>query len=361
MSLQSQLTANDAIVLGHGWLAALAASELGEAGLRTSLIRPESPPSFTLPAYMGNGECWGKARAIYGEDLAAALWSVSQESLTRAEHMGGEVAMKGQARWIAESADDVEWLSRSLRDREAIERGTAPMAGVLRTPCVKIDFDRLDHGLCAKVGSRGGAVIDAHIDEIQGKGSDRAIVRLRVGDEAIEASAPVLVVTETPLATKWVPWLVDKWIFATLSSFICPAANSLPAMMCFWHLGADFAVRQGASHWLGSFRSLHADNAVGVKQSADEKARAAVLGFFGERGWLDSGVESNDRLGLAALSCDGVPIVGTVPSLPNVYVMGGFAGRPQNFAFSVSRRLARAIEGKTGFDGLSMFSSRRFV
>lgn len=353
---------SDAIVLGHGWLASLAASELKRAGVSVRLAFPASPvPSPALPAYLGNGECRAKAGAVYGETLSESLWEFSSENLSVAREIAGSLGRPAEARWIARTSGELDWLERSRRKGDVMERESRD-GGSLRTPALQIDYEKLDRHIVGDLAT--GACVErwSEISSIAAGGSrDGVTVRARHAGSEFEWRATVVVVTETPLATEWLPWLADKWIFVTLSSFLCPARRALPSAVCLWNLGADFAVAEGGSHWLGSFRSLHSDSAIGVLGRAENKARDAVTRFFSRDGWIDVRAPTTDRWGVAGLACDGVPVVGSVPSLPSVYVLGGFAGRPQNFAFAACRKLARGLAGKAGFEGLAPFSARRFV
>jgi glycine/D-amino acid oxidase-like deaminating enzyme len=78
-------------------------------------------------------------------------------------------------------------------------------------------------------------------------------------------------------------------------------------------------------------------------------------------GWIDPQQPFETHLCVESLSCDGIPLVGTLPELPGVYVVTGFAGRTLNFLFAIAEHLADGIVSAKGFEPLARFSTRRFV
>ena len=131
--------------------------------------------------------------------------------------------------------------------------------------------------------------------------------------------------------------------------------------MALFNAGADFAVSEGAKLRLGSFRNLYEDKAVGIHAQPDPATLKGVSHFFGDLGWIESEKELRSHISIETLTCDGLPIAGSLPDSPGIYLVTGFAGRAQNYLFEVAEQLAAGILKESGFEALSLFSTKRFI
>ncbi len=180
-----------------------------------------------------------------------------------------------------------------------------------------------------------------------------------------ELSASIVVVISESIPADLFPSLKDKVIPVTLSSFSFSAIhypiNSAKTVFFVFNAGIDFAIRQEKKVILGSFRNLFEDKAVGIHKQADPRTLEGVRKYFGTLGWVDAGEKASPYLDVESITCDGLPLVGSLSENPGVYIVAGFAGRRQNFIFEIARLLSQAIAGKSSFDLLSVFSTKRFL
>jgi glycine/D-amino acid oxidase-like deaminating enzyme len=163
------------------------------------------------------------------------------------------------------------------------------------------------------------------------------------------------------IAPALLPSFSDKWLQVTLSTFVYQRPKPQPFSLALFHGGADFAIEDGDHLRLGSFRNLYLDKAVGVLDAPDPMTLQGVSRFFGELGWISPGAVPSVQLSVETLTCDGIPLAGALPDYPGVYLVTGFAGRGANFLFAVASQLASGILGRSGFEGLGLFSTKRFV
>jgi hypothetical protein len=100
---------------------------------------------------------------------------------------------------------------------------------------------------------------------------------------------------------------------------------------------------------------------VGFHDKPDPATLSGILRYFGDLGWIRPDDPTRVSLSIATLSCDGLGVVGALPDLPGVYLVGGFAARTQNFIFEVAHRLALGVVRGQGYSGLECFSTKRFI
>lgn len=160
-------------------------------------------------------------------------------------------------------------------------------------------------------------------------------------------------VCDTKSALAAYPSLADKLIPVTLTTLEAPHSAKEWTLTLF-HGGADFRLDTPQRSVFGSYRNLFEDRAVGFLEP-DPVTLKGLRGFFPEA------AAGETHVGYETLSCDGLPVVGALGESPSTYVVDGFAGRPENFLFAVAEKLADGISGRDAFQGLGLFSTKRFV
>ncbi len=333
----------DVVVIGDEWPAAVVAAAFGARATYLSL--PSRAAGLDVLVHVGNGECRENARLVCGDEMSASLWEISQASFARAKSFA---ILEGRLSWIASGDRETDLLRKSAEKvaggRWEDDRLTEP-ALLLDTPKImaSVPFTLVDK-----------------IVRIEKTGSlQNRVVYLR-GEIEASVEAPIVIVVSDEKVPALLPSFADKWIPVTLTSILHPARKDLPFLGALFHLGADCAVL-GANHLrLGSYRNLYEDKAAGVHDTADPATLKGVSAFFGGLGWVGAG-EPSIRLTVEALSCDGLPVVGSLAHLPGVYAVGAFAARTQNFIFEVAQQLAVGIVKGQGFTGLNIFSTKRFL
>jgi len=325
----------DITVVGSGWEVHAAALSLNECGLRCAGVRLPSNPVGWIPVSVGSGEPRATVEKIMGSALTGFLWEISEENYARARQFFPEI-VPTETRWYA-SASPADFHS---------EKG----------------FGFEEETFCRSAEARlvqlGEKVVDA--DEIDITSESSFVHRVKFKDGTSIGTSFVLLLHE-PTAIGLYPGLSDKLIPVTLSSYTFPRRVEAGFSMALFNGGADYAIFEDVRLRLGSFRNLFEDKAVGFPLPPDPATLKGVTRFFGDQRWIDPDTKPEAHISLAAISCDGLPVVGALSEAPHVFVAGGFAGRSQNFIFEVASRLGNALRGKSSFSGLEKFSTKRFV
>ncbi|MCB0416499.1 MAG: hypothetical protein KDD39_02535 [Bdellovibrionales bacterium] len=301
------------------------------------VLSPETAlPQRTLPVYLGNGESRNRASLTYGNQLTETLWDFSETNYAEAERRAASLGVnlrEGDLRWT-----DYEGL-RAM-DLDYPELCAALRKNLKENSCQFRSFSKIQVLPSAKLGQS--------IEFIE-----------RSAPQKIEATA--VVCAEEWLCYQNFTYMKDKLVPATLWSFLFKKTTALDFALALFNDGVDFAVNRGSQLELGSFRNLYMDHGVGLVTEPDERTRAGVKSLFSGLGWIESENESAVFSSVEAISCDGLPIVGSLPDLPSTYVVCGFSGRSQNFLFEAARLLVGALLEENDFSLLSTFSTKRFL
>ncbi len=321
---------SDVIFIGPAWAAFWAASKAKARGMKAKVLpTQEQNGADGLFVYEGNGEWRETTEKIFGETQIENLWSLSRRNFALAQELGlssGALWSEAGTIWAREGGVGRKEPGLVLR-RSVLEPYLSAQAGL---SAVKENWD----WRIRKVGP-----FDFEV------GGERAKMVCLLGDN---------------FSPKLFPFLGDKWIACTLSSFLYPAGKVPEGSLFLFNQGADFAVREGKNLRIGSFRSLYSDRGVGFHDEPDEVTRKNTQAFFSEMGWIAPGAGDPKRQ-IATLTCDGLPLIGPLPEEPGVFVVGGFSGRGANFLFAVLEKLADALAGRGAQISLEPYSTKRFT
>jgi hypothetical protein len=323
------LTPQDVVFIGPAWAAcwgALKARAKGLVAAAFAVPEPRAPESLVV--YEGNGEWRPTAEKIYGKELADQIWSVSKRNYSMARELGKSAG----ALW---SEDGTRWPNAP----ESKEPGL-----VLRRP-------QLEQFLASHVGAGAlRASWDWRIRSVSPFEHEVSGLKTKTVCLVGDAFRPELFA-----------FLRDKWVACTLSSFVHAAGVGVEQGSFFlFNGGADFAVREGQTLRVGSFRNLHSDRGVGFHDEPDELTRTSTEAYFTKDRWIVAG-QGKPHLEIATLTCDGLPLIGPLPEAPGVFLAGGFSGRAPNFLFAVLEDLSDALAGRGTPEGLEKFSTKRFA
>jgi glycine/D-amino acid oxidase-like deaminating enzyme len=326
--------ADKILILGDLWSAPLFAHAFAQLGQQTEIWISDSPPSTGPEAiYLGNGETRAKAGLIFGEPLAEKLWEISAASFEAARRLLHEqgVAIHDHGLFRAGSPDTNEaGFSFSPSDLST---------ALLRGKTVAGRFQRL---------------VSMHSEGLETK------LRLKTDQGERDLTAAMVVVATESFEQNAIPWLADKRIPCTLTSLLANPTNRFTASAGIFNGGADFAVNDGRTLRLGSWRNLYADRGVGLHSQEDARTREGITRFFEGQGWLEDPASLPATLRIESLSCDGIPLVGTVPGLAGAVFAVSFAARGACFLFEVANQVARSMVGKPS-ERLDVFSPRRLL
>lgn len=318
----------DVLMIGPAWAACWGTLRVRAKGLTsTALAIAEPRAAESLVVSLGNGEWRETAEKIFGQERFDSLWGLSQKNFQHAH----ELAQTAGLSWPEEGT---VWAEH-------------PSA---KEPGLVLRRRALEQWLASHVGE--GAARANWDWRIKKNGSfDFEVAGIR---------ARTICLVGDRFRPELFPFLRDKWIPCTLSSFTYPA-QAMPAGSYFlFNGGVDYAVKEGDSLRVGSFRDLFEDKGVGFHDGPNEVTRVNCEKFFSTKGWIAAG-ESTAHWEIATLSCDGLPIIGPFPEEPGVLLVGGFSGRGANFLFAVLENLADALAARGTDPELEPYSTKRFA
>ncbi len=324
-------------ILGDGWSGRLLADALKRRDQECELWLSETPvpPPDTTPVYLGTGDTAETARKIFGEPLFSMVWGLSSENhqLARARLSGLGVAFREGGVLRAGGTKDVG-LSFSARALETA-LDSKPVAGRFR-----------------------------EIESLSALGNLEFGARLNTAQGPVDLRSPLIVVATESFSLGAIPWLSDKRIPVTLSSFhVDKAALSVPpteSVVHFFNGGAEAAVLGESGGRFISYRNLWSDRGVGLKDEIDPVTESNLRNFFSQQGWFPPSVSLRGELSIESVTCDGLPILGPLPGHSGIVFALGFGARTACLFFAVAEILADALTGGTS-EKLDRFSTRRLI
>jgi hypothetical protein len=317
--------ANDILVIGDSWNTSVITRAFNQRNKKTSLLQLEpalTPHPETIAVHIGTGEPKERVKLSMGPELTNKLWSLSERNYEKAK---SQVKPKeGQLLWYKDG---------KVASSEPAFTFNPIVPKVTATKILKIEkTDNMSYSVEYE--------LDGKLNKTQ---------------------SSLIIFSSKAQAVNLFPFLRDKIVLVTLSSFTFKKMDKCPAFsVALFNGGADFAI-QDENLRLGSYRNLFEDKAAGIHKTADPKTLEGVTKFFGGMGWIDPKEKPKTELSVEAITCDGLALTGTIPDLPGVYFVGGFAARTANFIFEVADQLAESVLGNGSIDGLGPFSMKRFV
>lgn len=317
----------DLIIVGNSWTAPVFADAIRDSGIKSRILSYEKPHSGppALPLYIGNGESLENATRVMGKEMVDLLWDISTRNFQTAHETCKRLGWKthsAKAIWHAKNGTTSEEPFLCLRPNKTTIESADEILAVRREATFSYQLNWIKDG-------------KTHIE-----------------------TAPIVLFATDWISKELLPSIQDKWIPVTLSSFLFESAKELTGA-AFFNGGADFAFSVDKDLLTGSFRNLYEDKAVGFHDTPDPVTEKNVGKFFSKLGWIRN--QKKSFVSLESISCDGLPLVGTLSDMPGVYFVGGFAGHTPNFIFEIASILAKAIIKGQKFDDLRLFSTRRFV
>ncbi len=324
--LSKKASLADVIFIGPIWAACWGALKAKERGL-TAKVLPASGQKAPEGIFVheGNGEAHAKAEKIFGKERAESLWTLSKRNFAAARSLGlaaGALWSESGTIWPDSPTEPGLVLRRSVLEKYL---------------SVQTGKNAARDGWDSRIRKHGPFDFEV--------GGERAKTVCLLGD----AFRPELS-----------PFLKDKWIPCTLSSFAYPTGTVPEGSLFLFHSGADFAVREGNALRVGSYRNLYSERGVGFHEQPDQLTRENTQTFFSKMGYIGP-KEVDSRLQIATLTGDGLPLVGPFPEDPGVFLVGGFAGREANFLFAVLDNLADALADRGVEPLLEPYSTKRFT
>lgn len=323
----------DLVIIGSGWPAWWAAHRALAATPSVALIET---PVYEAPAleviHVGTGERRARAALSFGEAVTESLWNLSQENYRRAEALFAELSVPFQPSSVHWEKEKEPGLLVDSGKLTAALKASAPPA--LRHYPVA-DLPRLTAG---SVGDHRLTLPDG--------------AELRFSF-AVALEARFLLTLDREMKEVLIP--------VTLSVFEEAKAPEVEPGFYLFHQGADFALNADTLQF-GSYRNLYEDKAVGFHTAYDPVSHRFGREFFRQLGWVKGEVtHPKFRQRYYTLSCDGLPVIGTLRGSEGVFTAAGFASRPQNYLFAVIDQLLQEVSSPQATRFPVGFSSKRFV
>lgn len=373
MPLKSEI-----IVIGSPWMASVMGYSILSAGHRPTIYFVNEPAQngapAELPVHVGNGEIYENSRLTFGKEVTQALWDLSGESYKKSKALFARLGLgftEGRTLWFASNDRQKHLLEETARHNpvatvlkgpEWMRQGVRKFETAIAEPGLRFNAQQLITALNHKFVQQ--EILVSSMDKllsIEKLPSMEYRLEFEVSGQRATASAAVVLLLSDRLPVKLFPSVVGKWIPVTLGAFTFKNKTHKEFVQSFFNGGADFAIRTSGGIRLGSFRNLYQDKAVGIHTTADEATRQGVTDFFSGLDFIHAEPPQQTHLTVESLSCDGLPIVGSLSEYPGVHLVAGFAGRTQNFLFEVSELLSRAIVKGESIERLKPFSTKRFV
>lgn len=324
---------DDILLVGDNWTLGVFADAFAQKGLKPRIISLQ-PPNISYPSvasvHVGNGDPKARVSAVMGNDLCEKIWAISERSYD---------------------------LGKDFCKRHSIEISEKGM--------VRVDNDKISGREKAfsfnpeKIRNLFTPDYFGEIETVQRLSTFNVRAKLRNNDEVLVA--PIMVFLTDLTVSQQFHFLWDKIVPMTLSSFKFSVTKNTPEYaLTLFNAGADFGIRFQDDFLAGSFRNLFEDRAVGAHLVADPLTQSNTTRFFAKRGWIDPAENPYVSLSIESISCDGLPLIGSLPDMPGVHVAGAFSGRAGNFIFDIAPRVAEAILTNGAAKGLEAFSLKRF-
>jgi glycine/D-amino acid oxidase-like deaminating enzyme len=350
----------DAIVIGGGVTGCSCALTLAARGLRVRVHEAREVAGGASGrnggfALRGGAMSYLRARRSMGREGAGALWQLSERALdTMASLAGDELRRVGSLRLAADADERAELEA----ERDALREDDFAVEWLdqLRAP-----LDGLFHG--ALVHPRDGAVHPARWVRLLAARAVEAgaeiVERDRVGLRELEADA-VVVATDgstsrllPELASTVVPVRGQMLATAPLADRVFDRPHYARHGFDYWQQTADGRLVVGGKRDV-SFETEYTDveETTPLVQERLEAFAAELVG-----GALPP--VTHRWAGVWGETPDSLPLAGSVPGRPGVWVAGGYSGHGNVLGFACGDLVARAIAGERPPE-LSLFDPARF-
>jgi gamma-glutamylputrescine oxidase len=293
---------------------------------------------------------YAEAIRAYGREIARELWQLSLHNRGIARGLSEEFGTlwEGNGALILAlndtEAEDLERSADAMIDdgipvkfsyKDPLKRGFA--AALVQPDDAGIQPVRFAQALAASGGATiiEGAEVFA-IEPLPGGGielrSRLATVRCGIAALCTNAYAPLLH-----------PYFADK-VTPTRGQVFCtqPLGERVLTQMCYADYGFEYFRQLPDGRLLmGGWRHYFRDVEVGYEDRITPEVQGGLQGFLVRYFPEATGARITHRWsGTMGFSKDGIPLVGALPDIPNVFFAVGFTGHGLGFGLATAERLA---------------------
>lgn len=335
----------DCIVIGESWKGPWIARLLAEQGARVQLLELDlSTTSFNRVGaiYVGFGEPRAPTELTFGKDIVDKLWDLSARNLARAKAEFARLQ-------VPVREDRATWWAGDNKEQE-------------NSPALVFDEAVLAAKLCSNLAAGHQPTKLEAVTGIRRRAAFEYEVEARVNGKITAYTAKSVFIATESFPRGILDGLSEIWLPITLNRFSIDAAKSVGAVSLF-HGGIDYAFQLDAARiTVGSFRNLHEDRAYGLRPGwIDPVSEKNVTGYFHSLGWTKPDARCEREVFFESLSCDGLPLAGSLSAFPGVFLLGGFAGRTSNYFFELSSILSEGFSRGASAAELGLLAPKRLV
>jgi glycine/D-amino acid oxidase-like deaminating enzyme len=322
---------------------------------------PPAPASDRALGIAAVGAADSPARlALSLPDHAEALWRFSTRGvdslLERAQDLGVSVSRKGSWRLTLGADEEREWetsvallnrwgiYSRSVSGAEAAADGLG--AGFAGAHWIAEDGQLDPAGLSAALRAR----LDRRVTRRPGPGRlDVSLGGVRIHTAAGPVAAETAVVAAGVGSASVHPWFAPMIVPVRLQGLRVPGA-SLPGPALARHRFEAWVSDPEGLSFVGCRWAEQPEMEAGITDDASTSpaVESAAREFFARHHPALDLSNAHAWCGIAAFSCDGLPLVGPLPGEPRVHALCGWGGWGLSWMGAAVEGVAAAILGDQG-------------
>jgi hypothetical protein len=309
---------------------------------------------------MGNGELLSVAQAILGKDVASKWWEITEMNRVAAQHFlqGTQAFLQTlPVYWYFDSKKHTAPVSSRSVDSKTVSIGKGTYHRLSFDTAIAFKPLELEKALISDLQTQGVS-LDLQKNQLPNpKSWDQDGFTFEEGPETWSSEA--LIIAAESFSGPCGNWLDDKWLPISLSmaEYRDPVLGS---GVHRFNLGADFCISLSNQSIWGSYRNLYEDRGYGFRDKADAWTIQNIEKFQADNN-LTCGPAFSQSNHWVRATCDGLPLVGTLPVHPGLWVFGGFSGRSQNYAFAGAKQMAQWLFQASSNDIWSIFTTKRFA
>lgn len=351
--VEKRVDACDVLVVGAGLVGAAVAARLARAGFDTAILEAQSMAGgatgrSTGMVLTGLAGHYNWAVSAYGRQKAREVWALTVEGRERlvetAERLGVSVERTGSLALAVEEAEaDALRASAELLREDGFDAWFGPSDPLGRGFCAALrqpDDVTVDGAALTRALLAASDVTVHEGTEVQSLEAEKGGVRVWARARTVLCGAVVLAING--YAPLFDFYFTDK--VAPTRSLVL-ATEPLDGVVLKQPCCADYGYEY-CRQWpdrrllLGSWRRSHTLGR-GTSQEAElgDAVRDGLI-RFASRYFPEVQMHRVHRWsGIMGFTPDGLPLVGQLPDLPQVYFAVGFGGRGLTWAFAVAERL----------------------
>jgi glycine/D-amino acid oxidase-like deaminating enzyme len=339
----------DVIVVGAGLVGAAVATRLTREGFETAVLEARSVAGGATGRSLGMvlpglAKSYSWAVSVYGRQRAREIWALTAGGRARLVEAARRLEVPFQRAGSLALADDDEEAD-TLWESVKLLRDDGFDASFTLTDPLQCDFQaalRRPADVSVDAAALTRALLDAEEVRVH---EETEVYALEPTDDGIRvwAHGRTVICSAVVLAVNGYAALVDPYLAENVAPVRCVVFTTGPLDDLIPDRFSTFWDGQGFLRTLPDSRLLL--GAWHRRDSADSpgQLRDRLAGFV-NRHIPELNLESADHWSeVMGFTPDGLPLLGSLPSLPQAYFAVGFGGRGLSWAFVAAERLVNAM------------------